>query len=109
MGKEANKLAGDMDALKPKEGDSYEKYMEMLSVNISDLEKKTKAFASGNKYSEKQLASYNKELEATRKIYKALGGLEKSSGNEKDPIAEQWKDRADLISKALSLYDKWKK
>ena len=107
--KEANKLAGDMDALKPKEGDSYEKYMEMLSVNISDLEKKTKAFASGNKYSEKQLASYNKELEATRKIYKALGGLEKSSGNEKDPIAEQWKDRADLISKALSLYDKWKK
>lgn len=107
--KEANKLAGDMDALKPKEGDSYEKYMETLSVNISDLEKKTKAFASGNKYSEKQLASYNKELEATRKIYKALGGLEKSSGNEKDPIAEQWKDRADLISKALSLYDKWKK
>lgn len=107
--KEANKLSGDMDALKPKEGDSYEKYMEMLSVNISDLEKKTKAFASGNKYSEKQLASYNKELEATRKIYKALGGLEKSSGNEKDPIAEQWKDRADLISKALSLYDKWKK
>lgn len=107
--KEANKLAGDMDALKPKEGDSYEKYMEMLSVNISDLEKKIKAFASGNKYSEKQLASYNKELEATRKIYKALGGLEKSSGNEKDPIAEQWKDRADLISKALSLYDKWKK
>lgn len=107
--KEANKLAGDMDALKPKEGDSYEKYMEMLSVNISDLEKKTKAFASGNKYSEKQLASYNKELEATRKIYKALGGLEKSSGSEKDPIAEQWKDRADLISKALSLYDKWKK
>lgn len=107
--KKANKLAGDMDALKPKEGDSYEKYMEMLSVNISDLEKKTKAFASGNKYSEKQLASYNKELEATRKIYKALGGLEKSSGSEKDPIAEQWKDRADLISKALSLYDKWKK
>lgn len=107
--KEANKLAGDMDALKPKEGDSYEKYMEMLSVNISDLEKKTKAFASGNKYSEKQLASYNKELEATRKIYKALGGLEKSSGSEKDPIAEQWKDRSDLISKALSLYDKWKK
>lgn len=107
--KEANKLAGDMDALKPKEGTSYEEYMDMLSSNISDLEKKTKAFASGNKYSEKQLASYNKELEATRKIYKALGGLEKSSGSEKDPIAEQWKDRADLISKALSLYDKWKK
>ena len=107
--KEANKLAGDMDALKPKEGDSYEKYMETLSVNISDLEEKIKAFASGNKYSEKQLASYNKELEATRKIYNALGGLEKSSGSEKDPIAEQWKDRADLISKALSLYDKWKK
>lgn len=107
--KEANKLAGDMDALKPKEGTSYEEYMDMLSSNISDLKKKTKAFASGNKYSEKQLAFYNKKLEATRKIYKALGGLEKSSRSEKDPIAEQWKDRADLISKALSLYDKWKK
>lgn len=107
--KEANRLAGDMDALKPKEGDSYEKYMEMLSGNISDLEKKTKAFASGNKYSEKQLASYNKELEVTRTIYKALGGLEKSSGNTKDPIAEQWKDRADLIDKAVSSYEKWRK
>lgn len=107
--KEANKLAGDMDALKPKEGTSYEEYMDMLSSNISDLEKKTKAFASGNKYSEKQLASYNKELEATRKIYKALGGLEKSSGSGKDPIAEQWKDHADLIDKAISSYDKWRK
>lgn len=108
-GKEANRLAGDMDALKPKAGDSYEKYMEMLSGNISDLEKKTKAFASGNKYSEKQLASYNKELEVTRTIYKALGGLEKSSGNTKDPIAEQWKERTDLIDKAISSYDKWRK
>lgn len=107
--KEANKLAGDMDALKPKEGTSYEEYMEMLSGNISDLEKKTKAFASGNKYSEKQLASYNKELETTRKIYKALGGLEKSSRSEKDPIAEQWKDRSDLIDKAISSYEKWRK
>lgn len=107
--KEANRLAGDMDALKPKAGDSYEKYMEMLSGNISDLEKKTKAFASGNKYSEKQLASYNKELEVTRTIYKALGGLEKSSGNTKDPIAEQWKERTDLIDKAVSSYEKWRK
>lgn len=106
--KEANRLAGDMDVLKPKEGDSYEKYMEMLSGNISDLEKKTKAFASGNKYSEKQLASYNKELEVTRTIYKALGGLEKSSGNTKDPIAEQWKARTDLIDKAVSSYEKWR-
>lgn len=107
--KEANKLAGDMDAIKPKEGTSYEEYMEMLSGNISDLEKKTKAFASGNKYSEKQLASYNKELEATRKIYKALGGLEKSSRSEKDPIAEQWEARTDLIDKAVSSYEKWRK
>lgn len=106
--KEANRLAGDMDVLKPKEGDSYEKYMEMLSGNISDLEKKTKAFASGNKYSEKQLASYNKELEVTRTIYKALGGLEKSYGNTKDPIAEQWKARTDLIDKAVSSYEKWR-
>ena len=107
--KEANKLAGPMHLLKPKEGDSYEKYMEMLSGNISDLEKKTKAFASGNKYSEKQLASYNKELEVTRTIYKDLGGLEKSSGNTKDPIAEQWKARTDLIDKAVSSYEKWRK
>lgn len=38
-----------------------------------------------------------------------LGVLGKSSGSEKDPIAEQWKNRSDLIEKAISSYEKWRK
>lgn len=38
-----------------------------------------------------------------------LGVLGKSTENTKDPIAEQWKGRADLIDKAISSYEKWRK
>ena len=38
-----------------------------------------------------------------------LGILEKPTKSTKDPIAEQWKDRSDLIDKAISSYEKWRK
>lgn len=107
--KEANLLAGDLNVIKPKEGESYEEYMSRLSTNISDLKNKIDSLNPDNKFSEKQLASYNKELDTTRKIYETLGGREKSTDTAKDPIAEQWKNRADLIEKAISSYEKWRK
>lgn len=107
--KEANLLAGDLNVIKPKESESYEEYMSRLSTNISDLKKKIDSLNPDNKFSEKQLASYNKELDTTRKIYETLGGREKSTDTAKDPIAEQWKNRADLIEKAISSYEKWRK
>lgn len=107
--KEANLLAGDLNVIKPKESESYEEYMSRLSTNISDLKKKIDSFNPNNKFSEKQLASYNKELDTTRKIYETLGGREKSTDTAKDPIAEQWKNRSDLIEKAISSYEKWRK
>lgn len=107
--KEANLLAGDLNVIKPKESESYEEYMSRLSTNISDLKKKIDSLNPDNKFSEKQLASYNKELDTTRKIYETLGGREKSTDTAKDPIAEQWKNRSDLIEKAISSYEKWKK
>lgn len=107
--KEANLLAGDLNVIKPKESESYEEYMSRLSTNISDLKKKIDSLNPDNKFSEKQLASYNKELDTTRKIYETLGGREKSTDTAKDPVAEQWKNRADLIEKAISSYEKWRK
>lgn len=107
--KEANLLAGDLNVIKPKESESYEEYMSRLSTNISDLKKKIDSLNPNNKFSEKQLASYNKELDTTRKIYETLGGREKSTDTAKDPIAEQWKNRSDLIEKAISSYEKWRK
>ncbi len=107
--KEANLLAGDLNVIKPKESESYEEYMSRLSTNISDLKKKIDSLNPDNKFSEKQLASYNKELDTTRKIYETLGGREKSTDTAKDPIAEQWKNRSDLIEKAISSYEKWRK
>lgn len=107
--KEANLLAGDLNVIKPKESESYEEYMSRLSTNISDLKKKIDSLNPDNKFSEKQLASYNKELDTTRKIYETLGGREKSTDTAKDSVAEQWKNRADLIEKAISSYEKWRK
>lgn len=107
--KEANLLAGDLNVIKPKESESYEEYMSRLSTNISDLKKKIDSLNPNNKFSEKQLASYNKELDTIRKIYETLGGREKSTDTAKDPIAEQWKNRSDLIEKAISSYEKWRK
>lgn len=107
--KEANLLAGDLNVIKPKESESYEEYMSRLSTNISDLKKKIDSLNPDNKFSEKQLASYNKELDTTRKIYETLGGREKSTDTAKDSVAEQWENRADLIEKAISSYEKWRK
>lgn len=107
--KEANLLAGDLNVIKPKESESYEEYMSRLSTNISDLKKKIDSLNPDNKFSEKQLASYNKELDTTRKIYETLGGREKSTDTAKDSVAEQWKNRADLIEKAISSYERWRK
>lgn len=107
--KKANLLAGDLNVIKPKESESYEEYMSRLSTNISDLKKKIDSLNPDNKFSEKQLASYNKELDTTRKIYETLGGREKSTDTAKDSVAEQWKNRADLIEKAISSYEKWRK
>lgn len=105
----AKSIAGGINSLIPKDDEAYEKYAKRVREERENADKVLNSFKKGNPYSEATIRNTQKVFDVSKKIMETLGVLEKSSGSEKDPIAEQWKDRADLISKALSLYDKWKK
>lgn len=105
----AKSIAGGINSLIPKDDEAYEEYAKRVKEERENADKVLNSFKKGNPYSEATIRNAQKVFDVSKKIMETLGVLEKSSGNEKDPIAEQWKDRADLISKALSLYDKWKK
>lgn len=105
----AKSIAGGINSLIPKDDEAYEEYAKRVKEERENADKVLNSFKKGNPYSEATIRNAQKVFDVSKKIMETLGVLEKSSGSEKDPIAEQWKDRADLISKALSLYDKWKK
>jgi hypothetical protein len=105
----AKSIAGGINSLIPKDDEAYEEYAKRVKEERENADKVLNSFKKGNPYSEATIRNAQKVFDVSKKIMETLGVLEKSSGSEKDPIAEQWKGRADLISKALSLYDKWKK
>lgn len=105
----AKSIAGGINSLIPKDDEAYEEYAKRVKEERENADKVLNSFKKGNPYSESTIRNAQKVFDVSKKIMETLGVLEKSSGSEKDPIAEQWKERADLISKALSLYDKWKK
>lgn len=105
----AKSIAGGINSLIPKDDEAYEEYAKRVKEERENADKVLNSFKKGNPYSEATIRNAQKVFDVSKKIMETLGVLEKSSRSEKDPIAEQWKDRADLISKALSLYDKWKK
>lgn len=105
----AKSIAGGINSLIPKDDEAYEEYAKRVREKRENADKVLNSFKKGNPYSEATIRNAQKVFDVSKKIMETLGVLEKSSGSKKDPIAEQWKDRADLISKALSLYDKWKK
>lgn len=105
----AKSIAGGINSLIPKDDEAYEEYAKRVKEERENADKVLNSFKKGNPYSEATIRNAQKVFDVSKKIMETLGVLEKSSGSEKDPIAEQWKDRSDLISKALSLYDKWKK
>lgn len=105
----AKSIAGGINSLIPKDDEAYEEYSKRVKEERENADKVLNSFKKGNPYSEATIRNAQKVFDVSKKIMETLGVLEKSSRSEKDPIAEQWKDRADLISKALSLYDKWKK
>lgn len=105
----AKSIAGGINSLIPKDDEAYEEYAKRVKEERENADKVLNSFKKGNPYSEATIRNAQKVFDVSKKIMETLGVLEKSSGSEKDPIAEQWKDRADLISKALSLYEKWKK
>ena len=105
----AKEIAGDMNSLIPKDDEAYEEYSNRVKEERENADKTLKGFKKGNPYSEETVRNAQKVFDVSKKIMDTLGVLGKSSGGEKDPIAEQWKDRSDLIDKAVSSYEKWRK
>lgn len=105
----AKEIAGDMNSLIPKDDEAYEEYAKRIKEERENADKILKGFKKGNPYSEDTIRNAQKVFDVSKKIMDTLGVLGKSTENTKDPIAEQWKDRADLIDKAISSYEKWRK
>lgn len=105
----AKEIAGDMNSLIPKDDEAYEKYAKRVKEERENADKTLKGFKKGNPYSEETVRNAQKVFDVSKKIMDTLGVLGKSSGGEKDPIAKQWKARTDLIDKAVSSYEKWRK
>lgn len=105
----AKEIAGDMNSLIPKDDEAYEEYAKRVKEERENADKTLKGFKKGNPYSEETVRNAQKVFDVSKKIMNTLGVLGKSSGGEKDPIAEQWKARTDLIDKAVSSYEKWRK
>ena len=105
----AKEIAGDMNSLIPKDDEAYEEYANRVKEERENADKTLKGFKKGNPYSEETVRNAQKVFDVSKKIMDTLGVLGKSSGGEKDPIAEQWKARTDLIDKAVSSYEKWRK
>lgn len=104
----------DIEKLKPDSEGGFQKYIEnIVGANedaSSTLNEWTKKEGEWNEETRKSIDKAKQLKSATDEILKTFGRVTKETKSAaKDPIAEQWKDRADLISKALSLYDKWKK
>lgn len=105
----AKEIAGDMNSLIPKDDEAYEEYAKRVKEERENADKTLKGFKKGNPYSEETVRNAQKVFDVSKKIMDTLGVLGKSSGGEKDPIAEQWEARTDLIDKAVSSYEKWRK
>lgn len=105
----AKEIAGDMNSLIPKDDEAYEEYANRVKEERENADKTLKGFKKGNPYSEETVRNAQKVFDVSKKIMDTLGILGKSSRGEKDPIAEQWKARTDLIEKAVSSYEKWRK
>lgn len=105
----AKEIAGDMNSLIPKDDEAYEEYAKRVKEERENADKTLKGFKKGNPYSEETVRNAQKVFDVSKKIMDTLGVLGKSSGGEKDPIAKQWKARTDLIDKAVSSYEKWRK
>lgn len=102
-----------IERLKPDAEGSLQKYIEnIIGANedaSSTLSEWTKKEGEWNEETRKSIDKAKLLKNATDEILKTFGRVTKESGGTKDPIAEQWKARTDLIDKAVSSYEKWRK
>lgn len=105
----AKSMSEGINSLIPKDDEAYKEYAKRVREERENADKVLNSFKKGNPYSEVTIRNAQKVFDVSKKIMDTLGILDKSSGSKKDPVAEQWKDRADLIDKAISSYEKWRK
>lgn len=102
-----------IERLKPDAEGGLQKYIEnIIGANedaSSTLSEWTKKEGEWNEETRKSIDKAKLLKNATDEILKTFGRVTKETQNTKDPIAEQWKTRTDLIDKAVSSYEKWRK
>lgn len=102
-----------IERLKPDAEGGLQKYIEsIIGANedaSSTLSEWTKKEGEWNEETRKSIDKAKLLKNATDEILKTFGRVTKETQSTKDPIAEQWKERTDLIDKAISSYDKWRK
>lgn len=102
-----------IERLKPDAEGCLQKYIEnIIGANedaSSTLSEWTKKEGEWNEETRKSIDKAKLLKNATDEILKTFGRVTKETQNTKDPIAEQWEARTDLIDKAVSSYEKWRK
>lgn len=102
-----------IERLKPDAEGGLQKYIEnIIGANedaSSTLSEWTKKEGEWNEETRKSIDKAKLLKNATDEILKTFGRVTKETQNTKDPIAEQWKARTDLIDKAVSSYKEWRK
>lgn len=102
-----------IERLKPDAEGGLQKYIEnIIGANedaSSTLSEWTKKEGEWNEETRKSIDKAKLLKNATDEILKTFGRVTKETQNTKDPIAKQWKARTDLIDKAVSSYEKWRK
>lgn len=102
-----------IERLKPDAEGGLQKYIEnIIGANedaSSTLSEWTKKEGEWNEETRKSIDKAKLLKNATDEILKTFGRVTKETQNTKGPIAEQWEARTDLIDKAVSSYEKWRK
>ena len=102
-----------IERLKPDAEGGLQKYIEnIIGANedaSSTLSEWTKKGGEWNEETRKSIDKAKLLKNATDEILKTFGRVTKETQSTKDPIAEQWEARTDLIDKAVSSYEKWRK
>lgn len=108
--KDAEQLSKDLFAgLAPKPTDTFQSYAKGLVDMLDDFKKQKDVFGKKRpEYDEaaKQWDALTVKIDQTRKALAFFGIQEKLTKSElaKDPIAESWKKRLDLMKDAVSTY-----
>ena len=106
---EVNKSQG---TLAENRAEAYRKWQEAEKAyekarKASNLRDKNGNIIWGEEEQKKDLKRFQDDAKEWKKAYEALGGKSSTSRSGSDPVTEMWKERIELIEKALDAYGKW--